>query len=370
MSDVDVEKPGWLADREEQARTWRESMDAVVAGLVDTEKLRGFVEGAVGMPGRSVGNTALVLFQFAQLKESGLVSADRPTACLGFHEWKTRGRHVQTGQQGMKILRPVTGRLIPSGVVGAGGKPKMRVLRSGEQPPEGVVPKVKVFGFQASTVFDVSQTEGYPIVSRDKTAPAPDLVRAAVAAELRRLGYGVRLGAGQEMDDRMVSASLGALTLPGENLVLIRSEDTVTQVEALTHELGHITMGHAGQHSTRRGRKEVEADVVAGMLNMAYGLNTWPIQEGYDSAWAGAENVTQMVGKTLDSARRRAGEHSASIAASVGVADPLAPLEIPPVGAAAQALKETGIQSSAIEVAPHETANVPPPLVRIDQPGM
>lgn len=380
MSVVDDGKPGWLASREELATQWWEAMNQAVESLVDTERLRSFVVGAVAMPGRSIGNTALVLSQYEQLRGAGLVSAPQPTACLGYHEWAARGRHIQKGQEGMKILRPVTGRLVPSGEVDANGKAMLRVLRASEQPLEGVVPQVRVFGFQASTVFDVSQTEGTPIPVRDKPVVAPELLRDALGVEAEKLGYTVRFDADQEMNDRMISASLRALTLPGENLVLVRGGETTAQVEALTHELGHITMGHAGQHSARRGVKEVEAEVVGGMLNTAYGLNPWPTQEGYESDWAGQKNIAQTVGKTLDTARRKACEHSIGIAQTLGVADSLAPVEIPMVEQQTQ--NETIPAPSPVseKTAPHEpnpvqqvvsqAVKVPPPPVRVDQVGM
>lgn len=325
---MDTEKPVWLVNREKLAEKWRENMTQGVSELIDTSRLHDFVEGAVAMPGRSVGNTLLVLNQFKKLRETGLVDAPLPSLCLGYREWLARGYQVRKNQEGMKILRPVTSRLVPSGEKNETGSEKMRVLRASENPPAGVTPKIKVFGFQACTVFDISQTIGGHAPTRPP-APKPTQMVEAVAEEARKLGYQVHFNGDKEMEERLVSSSLPALTLPEEKLILVRHAEDTRQVEALIHELGHITMGHAGQHSTRREKKEVEAEIVAGFLNTAYGLNPWPASGNYDPSWAGKDRIVETIGKTLDTARQKAAKHSTGIAHTLSIDDPLKPVKLP-----------------------------------------
>src|SRR5229473_3169505 len=75
-----------------------------------------------------------------------LICSQRPDAThvAGFHAWLKLRRYVRKGEKGIVILAPMVGR-----------KKTDDTLTTDEQ--------MRLFGFRAAHVFDVSQTEGDPL---------------------------------------------------------------------------------------------------------------------------------------------------------------------------------------------------------------
>jgi antirestriction protein ArdC len=222
-----------------------------------------------------------------------LIFAQRPdaTRVAGYQTWRSLGRQVRRGEQGIAILAPCTYRREVAGSKDAEDKDPGRVLR----------------GFKIAHVFDVSQTDGealpeVPVHVLDGGDPSgltdrlADLVRAE--------GFTFALGAMPAGHEQ----ALGITDHHNRAVVVRDNVSPAQQAKTAAHELAHILL-HSGD--TRPGREvcEVEAESVAYLVCGTSGLPTDAYSLGYVAGWAGgdldavratAERVTACAGRILD----------------------------------------------------------------------
>lgn len=239
----------------------------------------------------SGGNVALLMMQMAQR------GTEEPTLVAGFREWERHGRAVLKGEHALWVIAPRTARMqeftLPDGT--------RQRLRAGEKVPRGAVEdgkKTVITGWRGQAVFDVSQTQGTPLlVPRDGTGRGVvDLDLFGSLAEVaNRHGFEVRVDAAQYgltsgyTDFAKHRVQVGAWLSPEERTAV------------LAHELGHVLLHGPddavgrlyGSSADHRGLAEVEAESVAYTVLRAHGIDRGPQSASYLAGWADAVIETE-----------------------------------------------------------------------------
>ncbi len=191
-----------------------------------------------------------------------LIYSQRPDAThvAGFHAWLKLQRYVRKGEKGIVILAPMIGR-----------------KRSDDELTEDL--EVRVFGFRAAYVFDVSQTDGEPLPEfatvQGDPAEYTERLKTFIAAK------GITL----EFSDRIAPAN-GASS--GGKITLRPNLSPAETFSTLVHETGH-EMLHRGERRTQTSHtvRETEAEAVAFVVSSAIGLDVNSASADYIQLHAG-----------------------------------------------------------------------------------
>jgi antirestriction protein ArdC len=200
----------------------------------------------------SFQNTLLILLQ-----------CPNATRIAGFQTWKTMGRHVRKGEQGMMILAPL-------------------LAKTSETTTER-----SLVGFRTVYVFDVSQTEGKPLpeVSVPRLeGDATDWPRLRDACP-----YPIT-----EMSD--LNGANGCFHVATERISLLESLEERHKAKTLIHEWAHGLL-HATPDEDRVEASEVqelEAESVAFVVADALGWDTSSYSFGYIATWSGKDASDQV----------------------------------------------------------------------------
>jgi len=170
-----------------------------------------------------------------------LILLARPDASLvaGFHKWKSMGRFVRKGEQGLPILAPI---LV-------------------KQEDEDGLEKQVLIGFKVVYVFDVTQTDGEPLPE------PPDWKSAENNLELneRLIQYANSQG-----------ITVSFKTLPREIQGVSKGGaidiDLAAGTKTLIHELAHELMHKGKDNIQSREIKELQAEAVAYIVSRHFGL--------------------------------------------------------------------------------------------------
>ncbi|MBT2554925.1 ArdC-like ssDNA-binding domain-containing protein [Arthrobacter sp. ISL-5] len=234
----------------------------------------------------SGGNVALLMMQMAQR------GTDEPTLVAGYKEWARHGRTVSKGEHALWVIAPRTARLqqvtLPDGT-------RQRVP-AGERVPLGAVDdgkKTVITGWRGQAVFDVSQTQGTPLLvprggagsvvdAAELWGPLADVAGShGFSVDVTEAQYGLTSGFTDFTQHRV---QVGAWLSPEERAAV------------LAHELGHVllhgpddALGRLyGSSADHRGLAEVEAESVGYTVLKAHGIDRGPQSASYLAGWADA----------------------------------------------------------------------------------
>jgi hypothetical protein len=222
-----------------------------------------------------------------------LIFTQRPDASrvAGYQTWRSLGRQVRRGEQGIAILAPCTyRRVVVDSEDGAEREPG-RVLR----------------GFKITHVFDVSQTDGDPLPEPPVhvlDGGDPSGLTDRLADLVRAEGFAFALGPMPVEHER----ALGVTDHHNRTVVVRDDVAPAQQAKTTAHELAHVLL-HGGDRRPDRVVCEVEAESVAYLVCGTSGLPTDAYSLGYVAGWAGgdldtvratAERVTACAGRILD----------------------------------------------------------------------
>ena len=234
----------------------------------------------------SGGNVALLMMQMAQR------GTDEPTLVAGYKEWERHGRTVLRGEHALWVIAPRTARvqqmLLPDGT--------HQRIPLGDKLPKGAVDEGKktlITGWRGQAVFDVSQTEGTPLL-----VPKPGPASSADAPQLwepltqvaRAHGFSIHVTEAQfGLTSGFTDFSQRQVQVGG----WLNAEE---RVAVLAHELGHVLLHGPydkvgrlyGSSVDHRGLAEVEAESVAYTVLKAHGIDRGPQSASYLSGWADA----------------------------------------------------------------------------------
>lgn len=234
----------------------------------------------------SGGNVALLMMQMAQR------GTEEPTLVAGYKEWERHGRTVLRGEQALWVIAPRTSRvqqmLLPDGT--------RQRIPVGENPPNGAVDEGKktlITGWRGQAVFDVSQTEGAPLLVPRSANPSSVVVPQlweSLAQVARSHGFSIHVTEAQYgLTSGFTDFAQRQIQVGG----WLNSEE---RIAVLAHELGHVLLHGPndevgklyGSSVDHRGLAEVEAESVAYTVLKAHGIDRGPQSASYLSGWADA----------------------------------------------------------------------------------
>jgi antirestriction protein ArdC len=234
----------------------------------------------------SGGNVALLMMQMAQR------GTDEPTLVAGYKEWERHGRTVLRGEHALWVLAPRTARvqqmLLPDGT--------RQCIPMGDKLPNGAVDEGKktlITGWRGQAVFDVSQTQGAPLlVPKPSDAPAIDAPHLweSLARVARTHGFSI------QVTDAQFGLTSGFTDFAQRQVQVGGWLNAQERVAVLAHELGHVLLHGPddkvgklyGSSVDHRGLAEVEAESVAYTILKAHGIDRGPQSASYLSGWADA----------------------------------------------------------------------------------
>ena len=234
----------------------------------------------------SGGNVALLMMQMAQR------GTDEPTLVAGYKEWERHGRTVLRGEHALWVIAPRTARvqqvLLPDGT--------RHRIPVGAKAPTGAVDegnKTLITGWRGQAVFDVSQTEGTPLlVPRAAALTSVEVPRLweSLAAVACAHGFSVHVA------DSQFGLTSGFTDFAQHRVQVGGWLNSEERAAVLAHELGHVLLHGPddkvgklyGSSVDHRGLAEVEAESVAYTVLKAHGIDRGPQSASYLSGWADA----------------------------------------------------------------------------------
>jgi antirestriction protein ArdC len=250
----------------------------------------------------SGGNVALLMMQMAQR------GTDEPTLVAGYKEWARHGRTVMRGEYALWVIAPRTARLqqvtLPDGT--------RQRIPAGEQVAHGAVDdgkKTVITGWRGQAVFDVSQTQGTPLlVPRGGTESVPDVAElcGSLAAVAGSHGFNV------DVTDAQYGLTSGFTDFTHHRVQVGAWLSPEERAAVLAHELGHVLLHGPddavgrlyGSSADHRGLAEVEAESVAYTVLKAHGIDRGPQSATYLAGWADAVIDAEKDALAHDASRR------------------------------------------------------------------
>jgi hypothetical protein len=197
-----------------------------------------------------------------------LILAQRPGASrvAGYRRWQELGRQVRRGEEGIRILAPVS-----------------RVVED-----EGTGEKVRALvGFKVASVFDVSQTDGEPLPEaprpEDLDPNDPAGISARVYGGLSHFCEAEEITV--EMEDRRPD-EYGSYDRKGRRIVLNRALSEVDRATTLAHELAHHLLHRQDDGATTKATRETEAEGVSFAVFSYFGFDTSRFTFAYVARYA------------------------------------------------------------------------------------
>ena len=208
----------------------------------------------------SLGNQILALMQCrAHVIEPGPLAS--------FNRWKELGRYVRKGQRALELCMPL----------------KIKCRESDEKrSPDSPVPTdgggepgCRVIFVFKKHWFVLSQTEGAPY--EPEPIPAWDKATALKVLNIREENFA------------MVNGNVQGYAEAGVAAVAV-SPIAVMPAKTLFHEIAHVLLHHAGDH-TEKSLTEVEAECVALICCESLGLPGAEFSRGYVQFWLSGDSI-------------------------------------------------------------------------------
>jgi antirestriction protein ArdC len=244
------------------------------------------LDGSATLWRYSGGNVALLMMQMAQR------GTEEPTLVAGYKEWARHGRTVVRGERALWVIAPRTARVqqvtLPDGT-------RQRIPARGQLPPGAVDDgkKTVITGWRGQAVFDVSQTQGTPLlVPRGGAGGDVDAgeLWQSLAAVAGRHGFNI------DVTDAQYGLTSGYTDFAGHRIQVGAWLGPEDRAAVLAHELGHVLLHGPddeigrlyGSSADHRGLAEVEAESVAYTVLRAHGIDRGPQSATYLAGWADA----------------------------------------------------------------------------------
>lgn len=273
---------------EQRVAELTEGLYALLADAVDhPNQWHRLLDASATMWRYSGGNVALLMMQMAQ---RGPV---KPALVAGYKEWERHGRYVIKGERALYVIAPRTARITNTEEAEHG--PAMGE-RAPAEPGDGMN-RSRIVGWRGQAVFDVSQTEGEPLLvpipSQREASPEEgsyNQLWESLTAVARKARYNVVVSEAQ-------AGLADGYTDHARRLISVGSWlEAEDRMATLAHELAHASLhvpGDAigalyGSSAEHRGLAEIEAESVAYVVLRAHGIDRGPQSTAYLAGWADA----------------------------------------------------------------------------------
>ena len=264
----------------EQVKALTDRLETGVRELFDSDKFADYLKTMSRFHRYSARNVLLIHMQMPEA-----------TRVAGYQSWQTKfGRYVKQGEKGLKILAPTPftvkkerQRLDPlSGtpVIGLDGMPETEEV------------EVRIPRFKATTVFDVSQTDGKPL---------PELAED-IPGDVRH--YEVFMDALRAVSPlpvvfQALPEDTDGLCRYGREIVIRTGMSERQTVSALVHEITHAMIHDASlqqetEETKSRSAEEVEAESVSYTVCQYYGIETGANSFGYLATWSKGRELKEL----------------------------------------------------------------------------
>jgi len=226
------------------------TLEQGIAAIMDSEGFARYLRCLARFHSYSPNNVALIL-------------AHRPdaTRVAGYRTWQTLGRQVRKGERGIRIVVP---------------------YRTPIAPEEEGQRVESIAGWGARAVFDVSQTEGEPLVAAPindaliGNATVADVVREELVGWLRERGVTLT---------RQDTGRANGYYNPRTREIAIHHHLTgIRELKTLVHEAAHFVADHCG--GVRWEDAETVAESSAYVVLAHFGMDTCDYSFGYVAHWA------------------------------------------------------------------------------------
>lgn len=236
-------------------------------------------------------------FSHYSVKNTILIAIQRPDASMvaGYKAWQTNfGRYVNRGEQGIRILAPMTYRT---------KREKEKIDPVTNQPMRDEYGKiikeemeVTIPSFKVSYVFDVNQTSGKPL---------PSLI---IDLEGDVNGYHDFLSAVRKVSPVPISfegmdGKDGYYHQVEQRIVINEDLSERQAMAAIIHELSHAKLHALDPENLKESAKargkdqrtmEVEAESVSYVVNSHFGIDTSANSWGYVASWSKNKELPEL----------------------------------------------------------------------------
>lgn len=237
--------------RDDPLRQVLETLERGIAAIMDSEGFARYLRCLARFHAYSPNNVALIL---AQRPEA--------TRVAGYRAWRSLGRHVRRGERGIRIVIPRRTRVASE--------------------DEGADAPVVVTGYGVGAVFDISQTDGAPLIAApihgalSGKITVAEIVREELAAWLWRQGV--------TLIRRDTGRANGYYLPLAREIAIHRDLTGLREVKTLVHEAAHFAADHCGD--ARWEDAETVAESAAYVVLSRFGIDTGGYSFGYVAHWA------------------------------------------------------------------------------------
>jgi antirestriction protein ArdC len=195
-----------------------------------------------------------------------LIASQRPdaTQVAGYRTWQSLGRQVRKGERGIMILAPCT-------------------YRREVQPKDstdGDTEAIEGIYFRVVHVFDVAQTDGESLPTVE--VPTVQAVADGLLSDLVHVAdvRGIRVNFGPIANGAFGASKRGAIDIDNQH-------PTGQQAKTLAHELAHEDLHWDNDGPLTRSIAELEAESVAYVVCLHFGLDVTVRSSAYIALWQG-----------------------------------------------------------------------------------
>ncbi|OWY71571.1 hypothetical protein B7486_07740 [cyanobacterium TDX16] len=192
-----------------------------------------------------------------------LIATQRPdaTQVAGYRTWQSMGRQVRKGEKGIAIIAPC---------------PFKREVKKSEAEAE----TVDGIFFRVVHVFDIAQTDGEELPTVE--VPTVDAMADKLLADL----YRVAVSRGIRVDFKPLSGGAFGVSKSGA-IDIDNGHASGQQAKTLAHELAHEALHWKIDGPITRNIAELEAEAVAYVVCMHFGLDVELRASRYIAVWQG-----------------------------------------------------------------------------------
>lgn len=235
-----------------------------------------------------------------------LIAMQRPDATLvtGYRNWQSMGRQVKKGEKGITILAPAPKKQKKSqAVYDQENNPILD--EQGNQKYEEI--EVVIPRFKATTVFDISQTEGEPI----QTIGPEELTDAVKDFDMFMQAI-TDISPVPIRFDEIEGSAKGYYDSANKEIVIRKGMSESQTIKTAIHESGHARLHDRDKMKAEGIRKdretrEVEAESVAYCVCSAFEVETSYYSFPYIAGWSSGRDMKELRA-SMDTIRQTSGQ--------------------------------------------------------------